>query len=90
MRRGRQTKGTRQGGREGGSLAFVRRLTFPALCWAILGLGAVLFTRPSRLELLFSRTVEWWRLTSFAALVFLIAFAVAAFNEWSRGRKRRS
>lgn len=83
MRRGNQSKG-----REGGVVAYLRRLALPALGWAILGLGAVLITRPSRLDLLFSGTVGWWRLTSFAAIVLLLSFSVAAFNEWSRRRKR--
>jgi hypothetical protein len=88
MRRGNKTKGHRMERQEGGFVAYFRRLALPALGWAILGLGAVLITRPSRLGLLFSGTVEWWRLTSFGALVLFLSFSVAAFNEWSRKRKR--
>lgn len=74
---------------DGGVVAYLRRLAWPAFGWTILGLGAVLITRPSRLDLLFSGTAEWWRLTSFAAFIFLLGFSVAAFNEWSRRRKQR-
>lgn len=76
--------------RETGVAAYLRRLTLPALGWAFLGLGAVLVTRPSRIGLLLSGTVEWWRLASFAPLTLLLGFGVAALNEWSNRRKRRS
>ena len=70
--------------------AYFRRLTLPAMGWAFLGLGAVFVTRPSRIGLLLSGTVEWWRLASFAAFTLLLGFGVAALKEWSGRRKRNS
>jgi len=65
-----------------------RRLLWPAFGWAALGLAAVIFTRPSRLELLLSGNVEWWRLALFFLLVVALSFGAAAFNDW-RGRRKR-
>jgi hypothetical protein len=90
MNRRKQAKRQLSNHRKGGAVGYLRRLALPALGWASLGLGAILITRPGRLDLLFSGTVEWWRLTVFAAFVLFVSFSVAAFNEWSRGRKHRN
>lgn len=67
--------------------SLMRRIALPTLGWAILGLGAVIFTRPSRLELLFSGEVDWWRLLLFFIVVIALSATVAAFNDW-RSRRR--
>ena len=70
--------------------AYLGRLTLPALGWALLGLVVVLVTRPSRMALMISGTIEWWRLALFAAFTLLLGFGVAALKEWSGRRRRRS
>lgn len=68
--------------------SLARRIGLPTLGWAILGLGAVILTRPSRLELLFSGEVDWWRLVLFFIAVIALSVSVAAFNDWRIKRRR--
>ena len=67
--------------------SLARRIALPTLGWAILGLGAVIFTRPSRLELVFSGEVEWWRLVLFLIVIITLSATVAVFNDWRAKRK---
>jgi len=70
-------------------MSYFMTLTLQAVGWIMLGLGAVLITRPSRIGLLLSGAVEWWRLASFAAFALVLGFSAAALNDWAKGRKRR-
>ena len=67
--------------------SLLRRIALPTLGWAMIGLGAVIVTRPSRLGLLFSGAVDWWRLILFFSSVIALSATVAAINDW-RSRRR--
>ena len=85
MKRRKQALDTQQTKRgKDGIMGYFRRLALPALGWAALGVGAVLIGSPSRVGLLLSGNVDWWRLLWFAAFVLLLAFGAAAFNDWRR------
>src|SRR4051794_10307753 len=47
---------------------YLRRLVLHGLGWAVLAVAAVLVTHPSRVKLLLSGSIEWWRLAPFAAV----------------------
>ena len=70
-------------------LRYLRRLTLPALGWALLGLGAVVVTHPSRMRLVLSGTIEWWRLAAFVIFSLVLGFGMAALQNWNRARRRR-
>jgi uncharacterized membrane-anchored protein len=70
--------------------AYLRRLAPKALMLFCVGLVAVIAPQPGRIGLLFSGTVDWWRLAAFAATVLLLSFAVAAMLDWGERRKRRN
>ena len=70
-----------------GITSYFRRLAPTALvafCFFVL----ILFLPPSRTDL-FSGTISWRRLMTFAAFLVLLSFAAAALLDWDELRKRR-
>lgn len=69
--------------------SYLRRLTPMALLFLPFWLLLPYFVKPDRIGLVFSGTVEAWRLLLMAAIVVLASYASAASLEWEDRRKKR-
>lgn len=78
----------KQRARKSGAAAYLRRLAAPAFGWIMLGVAAVLITNPSRVGLLLSGAIPWWRLAAFAAFALVLGLGAAAIGDWNRRRER--